>query len=142
MFRKFLLAVCLMAPLPAMAAGLTASNAWIRLLPAGLPLGGYFKLHNSGKQVIILAGVSSPAFRQIQMHKSVEKNGVESMQRVHTLKIMPGRSISFAPGGYHLMLFGRTHPLKIGEKVPVTLRFSGKRPAMRIFFTVKGATGE
>ena len=39
------------------------------------------------------------------------------------LPIEAGKTVSLAPGGYHLMLMQLKAPLKKGDKVPVTLTF-------------------
>ncbi len=140
MIKAFVLLLCLVPALPVMAGDLTARTAWIRLLPGDLPLGGYFELHNGGKRPVTLTGASSPAFREIQMHKSVSRNGSESMQRVTDIAVSPGTSLHFAPGGYHLMMFDRTHSLKVGDEVRVRLELSGGQPAMTVRFVVKPAT--
>ncbi len=142
MLKAIALILCFVPVMPVMAADLTVTDAWIRLLPGDLPLGGYFALHNGGTRAVKLLGVSSPAFREVQMHKSVEVNGIESMDSVSDITVMPGASLRFAPGAYHLMLFGRTQPLKIGDKVPVTLKLSGKPAEMTVIFLVRKATGE
>jgi len=47
---------------PAFAAGpLGVSDAWIRAMPAGIPSGGYFTLHNNGAKDAVLTGAATPA---------------------------------------------------------------------------------
>ena len=51
-------------------------------------------------------------------------NGVMTMRPLDKgLAIEPGKTVKFAPGGYHLMLMDIKQPLKQGDKVPVTLEF-------------------
>ena len=45
------------------------------------------------------------------------------MRPVHEITVEPGRSVTFAPGGYHLMLMRPKHPLRPGGRLPVRLRF-------------------
>ena len=40
------------------------------------------------------------------------------------LPLPAGASVTFAPGGYHLMFVGLTKPLKAGDTVPATLTFA------------------
>ena len=35
-----------------------------------------------------------------------------------------GGTVSFAPGGYHVMLMNLVAPLEVGQSVPVTLTFA------------------
>jgi copper(I)-binding protein len=48
---------------------------------------------------------------------------VMRMREVPSIEIPPGRTVTFGPGGLHLMMIGLTRPLRQGETVPVTLRF-------------------
>jgi copper(I)-binding protein len=113
-------------------------NARIRLLPGTLPLAGYFTLHNTGKQNLRLVGASSPDFMRVMMHHSIEQNGMHKMIMVKHLDIAPGKSLRFAPGGYHLMMMHRKRQLKVGDHVPVVLQFADQS-TMTVDFTVHSA---
>ncbi|HEX5313973.1 MAG TPA: copper chaperone PCu(A)C, partial [Gammaproteobacteria bacterium] len=123
----FAFCTCLL-PMPAFAAAppITVHDAWIRLLPADLPLAGYFTLHNAAPQTIELLAVTSPAFTRIELHRSSESGGMEHMAAVARIAIPSGHTLRFAPGGYHLMLW-RARALHVGEKVPLTLEFTDGR---------------
>ena len=43
---------------------------------------------------------------------------------VESLPIEPGKPVTLAPGGYHIMLMDLQQPLKEGDKFPVTLSFA------------------
>jgi copper(I)-binding protein len=120
------------------APAVTVTNARIRLLPGDLPLAGYFDLANQGKRPVTLTTASSPAFKMVHLHRSIEQDGESMMVPAGNLEIKPGATLRFAPGGYHLMLMDRTKPLKVGDRVPITLRFANHR-ALRVMFNVKGA---
>ena len=47
-----------------------------------------------------------------------------------------GGQVSFAPGGRHLMLIGLKRPLKLGDKVPATLKFASGAN-LRVEFVVQ-----
>lgn len=140
--RKLLFGLILtLASLPALAGNINVAGAWLRLLPGDLPLAGYLHIENTGKRALMLTGANSPEFSSVQMHRSVTRNGMEAMVRVGPMKIDPGESIAFAPGGYHLMLMDRKRPLHIGEHVPITLEFSD-HTHRTVEFVVRGATGQ
>ena len=103
---------------------ISASGAWIRLLPGSLPGAGYVELRNEGKEPVALVGVKSPAFGDIEVHRSLEDGGVARMEHVERLEIPPGETVVLGPGGYHLMMFERRPGLKLGGRVPVSLYFS------------------
>ena len=120
------------------APAVTVTNARIRLLPGDLPLAGYFDLVNQDKRPLTLTAASSPAFKMVHLHRSIEQGGKSMMVPAGNLEIKPGATLHFAPGGYHLMLMDRVKPLQVGDKVPMTLQFTDHKP-LRVMFEVKGA---
>lgn len=122
----------------AFANGLAVSGAWIRLLPGDLPAAGYFTLKNDSAQATALVGAASPDFTRTMLHRSVEKNGTEKMIHVDSVPIPANGVLRFAPGGYHLMLMKRHHPLKVGDRLPITLRFQSGT-TLTVDFVVRGA---
>jgi copper(I)-binding protein len=50
------------------------------------------------------------------------------------LPIAPGQTVKFDPSEYHLMFIGPTRPFKVGDHVPVTLRFTGAGEAKVEFY--------
>ena len=138
---SLLLALCALLPAAcAFAQPIEVDGAWIRLLPGDLPLAGYFTLHNGGSRTLKLIGASSPAFRRIELHHSMNMHGMEKMVPVREITIPAGGNLAFAPGGYHLMLW-RARPFRVGGKIPVTLKFSGGR-TLKVEFLVKSAAGD
>lgn len=140
--RKLLTAVMLMAiAAPLYAANLVVSNAWIRLLPGDLPLAGYAHVVNSSTHEVTLVSASSPDFTTVQFHQSMNHAGMEEMVHLEQIRIAAGKNLDFAPGGYHLMLMGRKHPLAVGQHVALTLHFAdGSKQTIQ--FVVKGAAGK
>ena len=99
------------------------SDAWIRALPAHLPAGGYFTLHNGSSNTLSLTGANSPACGMLMLHKSDSMAGMAHMEDVDRVDVPAGGTVKFAPGGYHLMCMDPTPAIKVGNKVPVTLNF-------------------
>ncbi len=109
MRAPFLLAV-LAAPLALAACGDPAptyiDQAWVRLSPnKDTPSAGYFVAHggDAGTQ---LRGVLTDYALKVEMHESVEKNGMMTMQPIDSVDIPAKGTVAFAPGGKHLMLWG------------------------------------
>ncbi|MGE5321129.1 MAG: copper chaperone PCu(A)C [Hyphomicrobiaceae bacterium] len=115
-----------------------AQHARIRWLPGDLPLAGYFDLTNTGPRPFTLTGASSRAFGDVMMHRTIHSGGQVGMVPLPDLQVQPGQTVHFTPDGYHLMLMNRTRALAKGDKVPISLKFSGGR-AMEVMFTVRGA---
>jgi copper(I)-binding protein len=125
----------------AKAADLTITDAWIRALPASVPSGGYFTLHNGGSQAVVLTGADTPACDMLMLHKSDDTGGMSSMSDVQEVEVPAGGTIKFAPGGYHLMCMGAKPAIKPGAKVPVTLIFKDNSK-LNTDFTVHNAAGK
>jgi len=104
-----ILVLALLAAAPVLAAApLAVSDAWIRAMPAGVPSGGYFTLHNGSTKDLALTGASTSACGSLMLHKSEMKGGMSSMHHVDEVDVPAGGSIAFAPGGYHLMCMQAT----------------------------------
>lgn len=121
------------------AAELEVNEARIRLLPGDLPAAGYFILANTSEADITLTGANSPAFGNVMMHRTVNQDGVTSMQPVAQIELAAGEQLEFAPGGYHLMLMKRTRALAIGDDIEVTLLFANE-PEQRVTFRAVSPT--
>lgn len=107
------------------AGDLVLGHAWARATPGGAEVGGgYLTIENKGTAPDKLLGGSSPAAAEIEVHEMAMKNNVMTMRPVSGgLSIPPGQTITFAPGGYHIMMMGLKAPLKQGDRVPITLQF-------------------
>jgi periplasmic copper chaperone A len=132
-------AALLLALTPAVAGTLAASGGWWRALPAGLPAGGYFTLHNGTAAKAVLTGAASPACAMIMLHKSEKIGGMDHMSMVESLEIAPGATLAFKPGFYHLMCMQPA--LKAGTTVPVTLLFADGTK-VKAEFAVRSAAGK
>jgi copper(I)-binding protein len=107
------------------AGDLVISQAWSRATPGGAKIGaGYFTIENKGATADRLVAVSGEAAGKIEVHEMAMNNGVMKMRAVDNgLTIDPGKTVTLAPGGYHLMMMDLKAPLKQGDKVPLTLEF-------------------
>ena len=117
--------------------GVSIEQAWIRLLPADLPAGGYFVLLNHTDHTVTLTGVSAPSFARAMLHQSIETNGHGEMRHVASLEVPAGGTLRFAPGGYHIMLMAPHEPLQPGEHTTVTLQFADGS-SRRVEFLIQG----
>jgi len=120
---------------------LAVSDGWFRALPGNIPAGGYFTLRNNGRQAVVLTGAASPACGSIMLHQTVSGGGMAGMKHVASLDVPAGGSVSFAPGGHHLMCLEPKAAMKPGGAVPVTLQFQGGT-TLTANFTVRNAAGK
>ena len=142
--RKHLLEIAVAAALiaaPAKAATVIVKGGWFRALPANLPSGGYFMIHNPGGDAVTISGASSPACGMLMLHKTEDKGGTMDMMDMTSISVPPSGDVTFAPGGYHLMCMSPTPAMKPGGNVPVTLIFSDGSKVTTTF-DVKNAKGQ
>jgi len=131
MLQRLAVAAILVIPagtLPASAqqvGDLKIEKPWSRATPGNSKIGaGYFTVTNTGSTPDTLVSAATANSDHVEIHEMAMKDGVMTMRPVAKgVTIAPGKSVNFAPGGYHLMLMGLKAPLKQGDKVPVTLQF-------------------
>jgi periplasmic copper chaperone A len=103
---------------------ITAQNAWVRWLPGNLPAGGYVTLNNAGDQNVDVVDVTSDDYGSAMMHQTVSNGSTQKMMMVDKVTVPAHGSVSFAPGGYHLMLEQANHTIAPGDTVHIKLHFS------------------
>jgi copper(I)-binding protein len=135
--------VALLLPTGALAAknGVTVQDAWMRIIVPSRPAAGYFTLHNNSNASKALTAASSPACKQLMLHESLHKGGQDQMAMTSEVAVPPNGSVSFAPGGYHLMCMQPASSMRPGATVPVTLRFKDGGTLTQNFI-VRGPTGK
>jgi copper(I)-binding protein len=101
-----------------------ASHAWIRVLPGNLPAGAYVMLQNDGDQPVALSGASSTVYADVMLHQSSTAGGMSRMSMVDALTVPAHGKAVLAPAGFHLMLMQAHAPVKPGDVVKLTLKFS------------------
>ena len=126
---------------PAGAADIVVTNAWIRALPAHLPAGGYFVIHNGASRDVAVTGAQSAACGMLMLHKSADTGGMDSMSDMDSVAVPAGATVAFAPGGYHLMCTDPKPAVKPGAKIPVVLQFDNGTN-LAVTFDVKNARGK
>ncbi len=114
-------ALALMVSLNAFAE-LDIRNPWIKNLPPSVPLrAGYMTIHNSQTHAIVIVSIRSEAFARIEIHRSIEQDGMMSMVTMPNIRIEAGASVQLAPGGLHLMMMNPYQPTRVGDIVNATI---------------------
>ncbi|MCP4035712.1 MAG: copper chaperone PCu(A)C [bacterium] len=107
----------------AQAGGLEVENAWVRQPPPGANAAAYLTITNRGEVARTLVGVRSSAAKRVELHESKVVDGVARMGAVGPVEIEPGKTVTFAPRGLHVMLT-RPQPMKIGESVTLVFELA------------------
>lgn len=142
-FLKTLIALVLgLSALSASADGVDVQikDPWVLAAPPNVKtLAAYMEIKNNGGKPRILTRVSSPAFDQVGIHRSVMHENMAHMEHLKELTIPPHASAVLKPGGLHFMLMNAKKPLQIGDPVPMILTF---RDGEKIAITATVRSGQ
>jgi periplasmic copper chaperone A len=132
-------------------AAVTVTDAWARTSPAMATVGAaYMTLESADGDSLVAASVDPSVAAKVEIHETTMAetsdttmamggsdttamgmgsdttaagSGAMTMQPVDSVPLPAGEPVSFAPGGYHLMLLDLAEPLTVGETIEITLTF-------------------
>ncbi|MEO5331860.1 MAG: copper chaperone PCu(A)C [Magnetococcus sp. YQC-5] len=118
-------AVLLMLPCSVQAVdAIQIKDPWIRAAPPVVQtLAAYMTIQNQSQQEKIIVSISSPLFASVELHETIQHDGMTMMKAHKQLPIPAGASVQLTPGGYHLMLIAPQKALRPADRVPMTLTF-------------------
>jgi copper(I)-binding protein len=93
----------------------------------GRPAAGYFDYRVTGDRGA-LTSVSSPQAARIEMHESMNRGGMSEMRPLARIPVRDGETLSFTPGGRHLMLFDIARDIPAGGRIDLILHFERGDP--------------
>lgn len=124
--RALLVGASLLVATAAAAAELEVKAPWVALAPPGAQAtAAFMELHNPGEQPVDVVGADAEGFEAIELHRSINENGMHRMVQQDRITVPAGGSVKLAPGGYHIMLIGPERSLEEGEVLTVELRLEG-----------------
>lgn len=128
--HRFLTAAALIA-VPAFAlahdykiADLVIDHPVAKTTPARAMAGaGYVTITNNGDATDTLIAVEAD-FPRVEIHDTKVENDIATMYQVEGIAIAPDDTVTFAPGGKHIMFMGLDgDPFEAGETIEATLVF-------------------
>jgi copper(I)-binding protein len=127
--------VTIVAALPALCASGDAGPArppqpaaTVRLAAVpGRPASGYFQLRISGDRGALLS-VTSPQARRIEMHETMNMANMTAMRALGPVPVRDGETLSFTPGGRHLMVYDVSRGVAAGQRIDLILHFQRGDP--------------
>lgn len=112
--------VCISLSGIAGAAQVTVSEAWTRATVPGQTVAGiYFDMVSAVDAKLV--GVDTSIARVAELHLMRVEDGTMRMRAVPAVELPAGKTVSFKPGGYHVMLFDLKRRLQAGERIPMQL---------------------
>lgn len=114
----------------ACAADIVIKDPWSRATAKGARVGaGYLTIVNKGSAPDRLKSVTADVAESVEIHEMSMENSVMTMRGApNGVEIKPGETVTFKPGGLHMMLMGLKQPLAEGGAVHVTLNFDKAGP--------------
>lgn len=104
---------------------LTVTDAWSRPSPMAQGNGVvYLTVTNGTGQADRLLSAESPVADHVELHETINDNGVMRMRpQPDGFEIPPHSILELKPGGKHIMLVDLTAPLVAGQSISITLHF-------------------
>lgn len=116
-------------------------DPWLRAAPPNVKMmAAYMQVINTSDSEKKLIGAYSPAFGMTELHKSIEENGQYRMEHQPELLLPPGGTLSFQPGGLHIMLMMPESALAVGDSVQICLIYqddAGDKHIQHLDFPIK-----
>ncbi len=129
LIKKLVMATGMVAGLSTMtaqAANVEISKPVARAVPAvSTNSAAFLTIDNKENKEITLVAVESDAAARVELHGHKQEGDMVRMFRVEEGIQIPARGqIKLQSGGYHVMMMGLKQPMKAGDQVDITLRFS------------------
>ena len=121
-------------------AQLLVEKAYVNLSPVeGSPSVLYFTI-KGGPSDTVLRSISSPNILRLEMHETVEENGMSTMKPITAVAVPKRGEVEFVPGGKHVMVWGFDNASRKageaefvfsfsnGEKIAVDAKLNAMKP--------------
>jgi copper(I)-binding protein len=118
---------------------ITVEDPWTRATPKDAKVAaGYLTIKNEGAEPDRLVSASAGFAGKAEMHQSSMLDGMMKMRpAAEGIEIPPGSTVTFGPGGYHLMFTDLAAPLIQGDTVSGELVFE-RAGKVEVVFKVLG----
>ncbi len=104
--------------------GVNIIDPYVRSVPPGQTVSAAFlQLKNTTSEVRTVINATSPVSKVVELHSHVHEEGMMKMRRIDSIAIPANGMTVLKPGGLHIMLIGLHKPLKLDQKVSLTLEF-------------------
>lgn len=107
------------------ASDVVVEEAWVRALPPNQTnTAAYMTIRNARSEAIVVVGGSSEIAQALEVHHTLEVDGMMRMEQLNELRIAAGEQVSLSPGGIHLMLLGLSSMPAPGDEVSLCLQLA------------------
>jgi len=135
--RALLILIVLAAGVPPLAAaepGIKVEDPWVRVtFGQSRATAGYMVLIDQSGKGNSLVGLEMAEGARAEIHETVMDGDIVKMRMVKALAIPAGSRAELNPTGGHLMIMGLKGPLKVGQTLPIKLKFADGTEMMAYF---------
>ena len=134
MLRGIFLVMAAILPLAAAEPAIKVEDPWVRVtFGQSRVTAGYMTLIDQSGKGNALVGIEMADGAKADIHETVMDGDVMKMRQVKSLAIPPGGKTELTPTGGHIMVMGLKGPLKVGETLPMLLKFADGTEKMAYF---------
>jgi copper(I)-binding protein len=130
---------------PENAPGISVGQATVQLpVIAGRPGAAYFEVSQGSGPPRRIVRVDVAGAGRAELHQTMDSmpGSMSSMKPVSGVLVEPGKTVRFAPGGMHVMVYDLARTLKAGDKTELTLTFdNGDKASVPATVTTVGNAG-
>ncbi len=105
--------------------------------PGNSVTAGYTNIVNQSNKNIAIISITSPQFRNVEIHETVIQDGIAKMIEIKQLMIPKNDSILLERGGKHLMFFDSRSEIEKGQNIDLEVLFSNNE---KITFSVSATS--
>jgi len=103
---------------------LEIDDAWIaEAPPVSKVMAAYMEIENETAQDRQATSMQCKDFERAEFHRTIDKDGMASMEHQQVLNIPANAELKLKPGGYHIMLFTPARQFKAGDKTNCSMKF-------------------
>jgi len=115
-------------------AAVKVEDPWVRVtFGQSTTTAGYMALIDTSGKGNALVGIELAGGAKADLHETVRDGDMVKMRMVKRLPIPPGGRAELTPSGGHIMIEGLKSPLKVGETLPMSLKFADGTEKMAYF---------
>jgi copper(I)-binding protein len=114
--------------------GIKVEDPWVRVtFGQNRATAGYMALIDQSGKGNTLVGLEMAGGAKAEIHETVTDGDIVKMRLVKSLAIPASGKAELTPTGGHIMIMGLKGPLKVGETVPMKLKFADGSEMMAYF---------
>ncbi len=122
------------APWAAAEPGIKVEDPWVRVtFGQSRATAGYMALIDQSGKGNTLVGLEMAGGAKAEIHETAVDGDIVKMRMVKALTVPAGGRAELTPTGGHIMIMGLTGPLKMGETLPIKLKFADGSEMMAYF---------